>query len=303
MPGNIATPPASITSSWPAPNYVDPLTRGWLVPVASTLHTVSTLFVFIRLWLRSRKTVGGLGLDDVRFHSQSCVRYPLLTREMSHTGTSRPGMDLCHRRHRIGLSLFGAWAQRPTHLGCPTRSLLGVSLGSLLHVPLANVLTDLSQTGWLVQFFFLLGTCCLKVSVLLFCHRMVSGSSQRRWRIAIVAAIAFTAAYSFALLVVLICNCTPTKAYWRAFDREWAASHDYKCSDTRALNPLAGALAIASDIYSIVIPCAVCWNLKLSLRQRIGLNALFCASIMAVGAAGGRTWAIYRVGQDYDASW
>lgn len=159
------------------------------------------------------------------------------------------------------------------------------------------------QNAWLQQFFFLVGTCCLKVSVLLFCHRMVDTSTQRTWRFVIFGVIAFTVAYTFAFCIVLICNCAPTRAYWKAYDPLWAASHDFKCVDTRALNPLVGALAIVSDLYSIGIPCVVCWNLRLPRKQKVGLYALFGASFVTIGAAGVRTWALYRVGVDYDASW
>lgn len=187
-------------------------------------------------------------------------------------------------------------------MGRDTREVRELSSGMHCHTLIACSTDDI-QIAWLNQFSSLLGTGCLNVSVLLFCRRMVNGSSQRRWHYAIFAVIAFTVAYTFALCVVLICNCSPTKAYWKAYDLKWATSHDFKCVDTRPLNPLAGVLAIISDIYSIVIPCVVCWKLQISVKQKVGLYALFAVSFLTIGAAGGRTWALYRVGGDYDASW
>lgn len=65
MPGNIATVPPRIVASWPEPNYVDPERQTWLPAAAGTLHAVSTVLIVTRLGLRSKKTVGGLGIDDV----------------------------------------------------------------------------------------------------------------------------------------------------------------------------------------------------------------------------------------------
>ena len=66
MPGNLPGIPASVIATWPVPNYEHPKPRlTWIVPYASTLQGVMTLMVFTRLWLRSRKQAGALGLDDI----------------------------------------------------------------------------------------------------------------------------------------------------------------------------------------------------------------------------------------------
>lgn len=65
MPGNIHTIPLTVIASWPTPNYIDPERRPWMPEFAGILTAVSSLMVVTRLWLRTRKQAGALGLDDV----------------------------------------------------------------------------------------------------------------------------------------------------------------------------------------------------------------------------------------------
>ncbi|RMY44187.1 hypothetical protein D0865_10723 [Hortaea werneckii] len=68
MPGNF---PNVDPTTWPTPNYDDPVERTWLLPYAVVLAAVSTVLVFIRWGLRLRKQGGGLGLDDVNACEQT----------------------------------------------------------------------------------------------------------------------------------------------------------------------------------------------------------------------------------------
>lgn len=62
MPGNL---PDVDFSSWPTPNYVDPVERTWMPAYSITLTVASSIPILIRLFLRFRNEGGGLGLDDV----------------------------------------------------------------------------------------------------------------------------------------------------------------------------------------------------------------------------------------------
>lgn len=66
MPGNLQNIPASVIASWPTPNYIDPVRRTWMPAYAGVLQVVMTLMLGTRLWLRTQKKAGALGLDDVR---------------------------------------------------------------------------------------------------------------------------------------------------------------------------------------------------------------------------------------------
>ena len=151
--------------------------------------------------------------------------------------------------------------------------------------------------------FFVVGTGLLKISVLLFYRRIVSGTFKRRWKWAVWAAIGFTAAYSLALVLTLCLNCEPIQAYWKVLDPDWVQQNPFKCHDTSALNPLAGSLTIFSDIYSVTLPCLMCRKLSIPFRQKVALNAIFCTGLIVVFASGMRTWALIRFGTSSDITW
>ncbi len=58
-------PPLSILSSWPAPNYSDPETRGpATIVVLVVLLGIATIVLGIRIYARCRIS-NGFGLDDI----------------------------------------------------------------------------------------------------------------------------------------------------------------------------------------------------------------------------------------------
>lgn len=156
---------------------------------------------------------------------------------------------------------------------------------------------------WIAEFFFLLGTLCVKISVMLFYRRLVRRSISRSWRIAVWAAIVFTVAWTFGLILALIINCEPTKAYWMAYDISWTLTHTYHCTDTKWINSLTGALTIISDVYAVVLPCLLLRKLKMERRQKLQLDFLFGLGLIVSVVAALRTWMMVRLGTEYDLTW
>ena len=146
--------------------------------------------------------------------------------------------------------------------------------------------------SWLAQFSFLVTGACTKISVLLFYRRLVKDTYAVRWKWAVVAAIAFTAAYTVTFLFVLIFNCNPTQAYWKSFNPSF--TRHYTCVDTTIINLLAGILAIVSDVYSIALPCFMTRHFELPARQKVALNVLFSVAIVVVAASAVRTYYHWR---------
>lgn len=57
--------PISVIATWPAPNYVNPVTRHWITPYAIVLQSITTLLVAARLWSRWNNTAGKFAVDDI----------------------------------------------------------------------------------------------------------------------------------------------------------------------------------------------------------------------------------------------
>jgi len=179
MPGNLQDIPESVASSWPAPNYIDPVRRIWIVPYASVLQAVMTLMVGTRLWLRVTNKAGALGLDDallVPAYLAATMFTALILLSNYKYGTDRHIWD-------VQITMF----------------------------------EDAALIAWLAEFAWLISTCCSKVSILLFYRRLTKGTFSRRWKYATIGAIIFVVFYCIAFVLVLVLNCRPTEAYWKSY--------------------------------------------------------------------------------------
>lgn len=155
--------------------------------------------------------------------------------------------------------------------------------------------------AWLAQLSFLASTSFTKISVLLFYRRLVKGTYNRVWRYMTIGAIIFTALYGSGFIISLVVNCSPTEAYWRAYDPYYTT--DWHCTDTTYLNPIAGALSVVSDIYSVILPMAIVRNFDIARRKKLALYAVFSLGLLGAAAGCVRAYYLTRLGTEYDQFW
>jgi hypothetical protein len=149
---------------------------------------------------------------------------------------------------------------------------------------------------WLGQFSFLICGGCTKVSILFFYRRLVEGTYSKRWTWLVWVAISFTIAYTIAFCIMLLVNCSPTEAYWRAFDISYALTKSYTCLDTSAINAITGVCAAVSDVYAVALPCIITWHYAIPRRQKVALNVIFSLGFIVVIASCIRTyWLISKL--------
>lgn len=260
-------------AAWPTPDYEDPKTRDYMPAFASIWLVAATIIVGLRFWIRLRRVGGQLGWDDVRSFPFS----------------------------RRGSSQLTPNAQLFLLIGWLTGLMFTVTAIMVSEDALAkrhfwdiypHLYSRLAQLVWLGEFGYLLGSCMVRISVLLFYRRLVAGTYSKRWKIAVIGAIAFTSAWSLAFILALFLNCTPFEAYWMAFDPTY--QRDFHCVDTSVINALSGAFAIPSDLYAVVLPWAMTWKLQMSRRQKIALNGVFSLGLVVVAACGVRTYFTIR---------
>ncbi|KAK6441824.1 hypothetical protein LTR95_001933 [Oleoguttula sp. CCFEE 5521] len=260
---NIIQPPLSVVATWPKAQYENGVRRTWLPAYAITLLVFSSTLVCLRIGLRARKQGGGLGLDDAFL-----IPGWLILVGMTVTACLASGYGFVDR-HIWDLRIDDYWRD--------------------------------ALNAWVGQFLFVIGTCCVRVSILFFYRRLTKGTFKRRWHYALWLAIGFTITYSIAIIFLLIFGCSPTEAYWMGFNFGYKES--WTCKDMRWTNWLAGILALISDAYSICLPALMLWPLELPKRQKLGLMAIFATSSLTIIAAGMRTHALINLGRDYDVSW
>ena len=73
----------------------------------------------------------------------------------------------------------------------------------------------MARVTWIAELAVLVCSGCCKISVLLFYRRLVGGTYNRYWLIAVFVAIGFTAAWAIAFIIMLFINCSPMEAYWK----------------------------------------------------------------------------------------
>ncbi|KAI1094437.1 integral membrane protein [Rostrohypoxylon terebratum] len=169
-------PPDSVSDSWPAPNYVNPETRGHLgMVVGILLAVIVTIILAIRLYSRKWLTQG-FGLDDVfiMFAYLPATAYTIIgIVEEDKFQWNRHTWDLEEEYFVPGLQLI-----------------------------LVN------------QILFDLATSLTKLSILALLHRFTSASGDRKMTIAVLVSIAIVGFNCFVFIIVTVFQCTPLSEFW-----------------------------------------------------------------------------------------
>lgn len=175
--------------------------------------------------------------------------------------------------------------------------------GSGIHtwdVPMTNFV-PLAMMGWCAEVTYLASTGFTKCSILLFYRRLTKGTYNMRWKYAILTAIAVTVIYSLLFIFMLIFSCSPTAAYWKSFNPYY--DEDFHCIQSQYTNVLSGGMSIASDLYSVLLPCIMLRKFDAPRRQKIALNIIFSLGLIAVAAGSVRTYYLEKVGHSVDLTW
>ena len=282
MSGNLNRLDPAIYATWPTPDYINPERRSWMPIYAGVLQGASSLIVITRLYLRARNKAGSFGLDDVCIDAHFSPTTPL---------TIEQALLLPGWLASLAFTVFTILATEK--FGSGTR---------VWDVPIPWF-EPLAKCGWALQVTFLISTGCTKCSILFFYRRLTKGTYNKKWIIGIITAIVATAAYSSVFVFMLIFACSPTEAYWKSFNLTYLATHDFKCGDTRYANILSGALSIASDLWSVLLPCLMLHNFDAPRRQKVALNCIFCLGLLVVAAGSVRTYYLEKLGHTLDLTW
>jgi hypothetical protein len=166
----------------------------------------------------------------------------------------------------------------------------------LWDIPLTK-LEYVRLSAWLNEFFFILGTGCTKISILLV-YRRISAGSNSVWFIRLTwAAIAFTATYISALLLELMLVCRPLNSYWKSYSITY--NKPFTCANEHVPIVLSAVASVVSDIYASVLPMLLVRKLRLSRSQRISLFVLFSAGLLTAGTGIVRIYYLDKVTTNY----
>ena len=257
--------PLSVIASWPTPNYVDPTNRG------PALEYVCIIF-----------SVLAITIVAARIYSRLVI-------------TRAPGWDdflvVVGLIFSIAMSVMIVIANK-----------LYFSGRHVWDVP-PSTFTPHRLNAWISEWLFVFAGTAIKVSVLLF-YRRLSVKFKKGFLIATWIGIVYNVGYLVAFTLTLLLICRPVEAYWNAFSRSWAATHNFHCAREGASIPAAVALSVLGDFYSTVLPLVLIFRLPLPLRQKLALYSLFALGFLACALGIVRVVLMNRLlNESFDYTW
>lgn len=105
----------------------------------------------------------------------------------------------------------------------------------------------------------------VKIAVLLFYHRIFP---QQRFRYALYGMGTFLTLFLLSSWLAVILQCLPVHGFWQP-----ATPHH--CFDQVTYYIAQGSLNFASDVFVVLMPIPLLWNLRLPMARRVGLVVVF----------------------------
>ncbi|KAE8356196.1 hypothetical protein BDV28DRAFT_165378 [Aspergillus coremiiformis] len=168
---------------------------------------------------------------------------------------------------------------------------------------LPNLLAQ-RQVALIMEILYVVGSGLVRISVLLFYRRIGSRSISRGFMIATWVSIGSLVGYILAFVGVLFASCQPLHAFWDQIDPVWAATHAWQCFNEPVHIILATAIAIIQDAVVTTLPAVLCWNLRISFREKVALGSIFVVGYLTPVIAAVRIYFIVRLYYlTYDTSW
>jgi hypothetical protein len=124
---------------------------------------------------------------------------------------------------------------------------------------------------------YVFSTGLIKISILLFYRRLVSGSVSPAFVWAIRAAIFSVVAYIITFEITLTVGCRPINAFWNEVNPIWRALNENKYYCLNELDTLYGAniTSITQDFLTFLLPLLLFRKLQIPFRQKVVLGCVF----------------------------
>lgn len=148
---------------------------------------------------------------------------------------------------------------------CITQSTLGLGLPIALR-PTANI-DKYSEVNYAGRPFYMLGLLGFKCS-LCFAYLRITANINSTYRIVIWLFMSFTILAHVAGILVLLFQCTPVK-------KSWAPRTPGKCLPNVGTFYALAAISIFCDVVIFFLPVPLLARIKINIRRKIGLIAIF----------------------------
>ncbi|TDZ51733.1 Satratoxin biosynthesis SC1 cluster protein 4 [Colletotrichum trifolii] len=166
---------------------------------------------------------------------------------------------------------------------CLSYLLVNVGVGRDIWTLQPDSLTDFFKLLFITQILYMVVMTLIKSSILFFYLRIFTVG---RIQIVIWCTQAFNILLGTAYVLASLFQCQPIQAYWTAWDGE----HTGRCSDFRAVVLSHIAVNIGLDVWMLVLPLTQLVGLRLEMRKKIGVMAMFSCGIFLTIVSAIRIW-------------
>ncbi|KAF9892322.1 hypothetical protein FE257_002099 [Aspergillus nanangensis] len=175
---------------------------------------------------------------------------------------------------------------------------LGTTYGWGVHIwdIRPEMATPSLMTSWFNQLQLIIIMTLVKLSLLISYLRFLTKAIHRKltWGM-----IGLTTAWGIAYMITMFTACIPLRAYW-----ETLQSDSENCTNKSSATMSFSITNMVTDLMVLVVPIPVLWNLKLPMRERLGLIALMSLGLLACVASGIRIFYTYQtLNVTYDITW
>lgn len=125
----------------------------------------------------------------------------------------------------------------------------------------------------------------IKLSIILFYRRIVSGLVSRKLQFILWSSLAFLVAYGIAFLVLPLIQCRPIQASWLQYDMAYRATAKFHCASMVTMWNVSVAVSVCSvftDFIAATVP--VLWfsttSMQLQKGERYGLVTVFAVGYL-----------------------
>jgi len=166
---------------------------------------------------------------------------------------------------------------------------------------------SLRFVSWLSEWAVILSTSATKSSILLYYLRLAPPITHPLYsfRTFVLLGLLYNVLYAISLVLVLLISCRPLHMYWDQFSVvNFIKNQNYHCANDAISLPCAASLSVLGDAYATILPLFLLKGLRIPLKQKIALYALFGLGFLVVGAGIVRTVYIDQVeSRTYDVTW
>ncbi|TDZ38474.1 GPI-anchored protein 10 [Colletotrichum spinosum] len=158
--------------------------------------------------------------------------------------------------------------------------MLSYGLGQDIFTLQPHEITMFLKLLFVLQLFYILDLAVIKASIIYLYIRVFN---IRSFRTVLWCTQGFNFLLGFSYVLLSLVQCQPLDHYWNG----WDGRHPGKCADLNTIGLTHVAFNIGLDVWMLILPASQVYKLKLPLKKKLGVMAMFGLGVFLTVVAGG----------------